>query len=318
MTIATYQRAGLVKPDGKTVRLIGNGGEAIIQVPGVGNATELQGVPISTTPPTAGQVLEYNGTDWTPGTPAGGITVQFGVDNPNGSGTPSLVQATTGSGYSISFGSNVTSGNLLLVAYKSEGTITGVTVSDTLGTSYSLIGQVSGEANNMNVYAGVAPASGANRVTIGSPAANYDRMGIAEVAQAGATVDGSAVTSYENGTPWSLDITTTNPVDFIFAAVGGYHNTMGWTFDSPFTLDSTSDGSDANAIGHLVTSSAGTYTLTANVLVGGADNQPVILVALESVGGTPVAGSEGDLYFQTGGSTYVGWVYHSSAWHQFS
>jgi hypothetical protein len=39
---------------------------------GATNATEIQGIAVSSTSPTSGQVLEYNGTEWSPVTPSGG------------------------------------------------------------------------------------------------------------------------------------------------------------------------------------------------------------------------------------------------------
>ena len=46
---------------------------------GNGNATSIQNVPVSATPPTTGQTLVYNGTSWVP-TTGGGTTVTMGGD----------------------------------------------------------------------------------------------------------------------------------------------------------------------------------------------------------------------------------------------
>jgi len=241
----------------------------------------------------------------------GGSSITFGSAPPTGAG---MVQATTGGGFSLAFASGVTSGNLLLVAYKSEGTITSVTISDTVGTSYSLVAQISGEANNMNIYAGIAGGSGSNTVTIGGAPNNFDRLGLMEVVNATATADVTANT-YSGTSPTSLPITTTYATDFIFAANAGYHNVNVFSLGG-FILDAQSNGGDANAIGHLVTSSTGTYTLTVTVTTGGADNQPIILVAMKAA--APISGTEGAIYFQTSTTPYTGFVYHSGAWNQFS
>ena len=63
---------GIVEVDGSTITATGG---VISAVGGSGNATSLQGVPIVATPPTTGQVLEFNGTDWVPTASAGGGTV---------------------------------------------------------------------------------------------------------------------------------------------------------------------------------------------------------------------------------------------------
>lgn len=89
-------------------------------------------------------------------------------------------------------------------------------------------------------------------------------MGVMEVQNATSTVDTTA-TQYVASTPSSLSIATTNAIDYIFAAVPGYHNVDVFTFGSPFTLDSQSNGSDASTIRHLGVGAAGTYTLTVTI-----------------------------------------------------
>jgi len=50
-----------------------NGSDWVPTTPAdAGNATEIQSVPVSATAPTSGQVLEYNGSDWAPAAPSGG------------------------------------------------------------------------------------------------------------------------------------------------------------------------------------------------------------------------------------------------------
>ena len=202
---------------------------------------------------------------------------------------------------------------MIVVAYKSEGTITGSTVSDTLGTSYTLAKQISGEPNNLKVWVGTPPVGGICTVTIGSPAGSFDRLGVMEIAGVTATVDATA-SSYNSTTPFSLAVTTTVANDFIFAAVAGYHNSSTFTFTGNFTLTSQSNGSDANAIGYCAAGAAGTYTLTVST-TGGSDNQPAILVALKAA--TPPSGSNGDIFFLTSSSPYKGFVYNSG-WNAFS
>jgi hypothetical protein len=278
----------------------------------------VSGVPTRLPAGAAGQVLQANGPAVAPtwvtpsGGGGGGGSVSFGSSSPMGS---TYLQSLTGGGSSLRFTNAVSAGNLLLVAYKSEGNITGVTVSDTVGTTYTLIASISGEPNNLNIYAGLAATSGVNTVTIGSPANNYDRLGVMEVAGLTTSIDTVAQT-YSGTTSTSLNITTLNASDFIFAACGGYHSINVFSFSTPFSLDSQSNGSDANAIGHLSVSSAGTYTFTVTVTSGGTDSQPIILVALKGAG--VLSGTEGDLYFQTSQTPYLGFVYHASDWHQVS
>lgn len=60
-----------------------------------GNATELQGTPISATPPTAGQILMFNGTDWIPSSTVNATQIQ---GYPVIAGAPTINQALIGNG----------------------------------------------------------------------------------------------------------------------------------------------------------------------------------------------------------------------------
>jgi hypothetical protein len=277
----------------------GSGGaDGLVPAPGPGTAA-------------SGMFLKADAT-WAipPGTGGGGGTsVSFGAVPPSANPVQSLTSGTT----SLVFSSAVTSGNIVIVAYKSEGTITSSTVSDTLGTTYTQVASISGQSNNMNIYVGTLTASGANTITIGSPANNFDRLGIMEVANCTATVDVTA-TAYQTSSPSTTSITTTNAVDFIFAAVAGFHNVNTFSFSAPFVLSAQSNGNDANAIGYDSVVTTGTYSLVVT-LTGAADNQPVILVALKS---NLAAGSEGDIYFNTSTAPYSGFVFHDGIWKAFS
>lgn len=190
-----------------------------------------------------------------------------------------IVQSNSTAGHSVAFSSNVTSGNLLIVAFKTEGNITACTVSDTLGTSYTLAEMISGQSNNMAVYYGTAPSSGANTVTIGSAPNNFDQIAIMEANGASASVDAST-SAYNGSSPNTLSITTTQN-DLIVGVIGGFHNSNTFSFGGGFSFDSQSNGSDAIAIGNIYGASS-TYTLSVTFTSGGADNSPIILVAFPS------------------------------------
>jgi hypothetical protein len=124
-----------------------------------------------------------------------------------------------------------------------------------------------------------------------------------------ATVDVSA-----NGNSSPLSITTTFANDFLFAATCN-QNDGSFTWALPFTLDQNNNsyGDAFLAIGHDIVSTTGTYTLT----VTGGGVSGAAIVAFETTA-APVVGSEGALYFDTTASPLTGYVYHSSAWSQFS
>ncbi len=50
----------------------------VLAAAGTSDATELQGVAVSATAPTSGQLLEYNGTEWAPATVSSGLSPQGG------------------------------------------------------------------------------------------------------------------------------------------------------------------------------------------------------------------------------------------------
>ncbi len=220
----------------------------------------------------------------------------------SGNGSPSgvaEVQAITGAGDSLAFTNPVTSGNLLVVAFKTEGSPASITVTDTLGTAYTLAASVTGESNNLVVYTGTVPASGTNTVTIGSAPASYDRLAIMEVAGVGA-IDATATLYNSAGTnPESLSVTTTVPNDFLLFVVAGFHNADTFTFGGGFALDAQAGGNDALAIGHKLGAAAGSYTANVNI-AGGADNSPLIMIAFKPAN-TSTPGVDGDFYLDLTG-----------------
>ncbi len=63
------------------------------EAPGGGDATSLQGIPISTTDPTNGQLLRYDGSEWTPATVSGTGTVTSVAAGTGLSASPSPITA---------------------------------------------------------------------------------------------------------------------------------------------------------------------------------------------------------------------------------
>jgi hypothetical protein len=271
LPLATTSAPGAVQPDGSTITISGG----VISAVGGGG---------------------------------GGGGVSFGSGSPNG--TPaSVVQSTSNSSSNtLAFASNVTSGDLLIVAFSRWGGSTPTGVTDSLGTSYTLIVDLTGGGDPLLVWAGIAPSSGTNTVTLtGGPGA-YGVLTVMEVAGCTATIDTS-----NTGSSAPLAITTTFANDFLLGACAGGGGAFTWSL--PFTLD-VQDNSYGNAfvaIGHDIVSAAGTYTLT--VTAGAVDN--IAIVAFQT-SASPLSGSEGNFYFDTTTTPYTGYVYHSSVWQEFS
>jgi hypothetical protein len=195
-------------------------------------------------------------------------------------GSPSALQskAAGGTGVSpIAFTSPVTAGNLLVVAIVQDGgTIAAPT--DTIGTAYTLAASQTG-ANNLAIYYGIAPTSGANSVT--APNVAFSQTAICELANVNAVVNLTA-SAYNSSTPSSVSITTTVSGCYIFVAIGGFHNGNVYTALTGFTMVVQNNGSDAIGTAVGAASSAGAYTAGFNITSGGSDNVPVVAVAFET------------------------------------
>jgi hypothetical protein len=128
------------------------------------NATALQGTPVDATAPTLGQVLEFNGTDWTPG--AGGAVNPAIVQNGAAGGNVAVS--------SITLGSPPTNGNLLIAV-----AFSGVTPGPASGWT-SLTGDIGSADLNMQVYYRIAGTSeSATQTPVSS---NVTALGMYEIA----------------------------------------------------------------------------------------------------------------------------------------
>lgn len=189
-----------------------------------------------------------------------------------------------GSFGTLAFGSNVTSGNLLIVFMRvstGDGTPTGVT--DTVGTTYSQIGSAMSISGGTGyLYAGTAAASGANTVTIGGGA--IARILVEEVS--GLTSPTLDQTNQATGTSSSADSgnITTTAATWIFAGlVMTSYPSVGPTAGTGFTGINLSDGNKYCGEYQNATSAgtySGAYTLPESNTWG------VIVAAFKSSGGS--------------------------------
>jgi hypothetical protein len=227
----------------------------------------------------------------------------FGTSDPFGVGAPSVVNHVVG-GNTFS----ATSGNKVVVVWSNwNNNETGQpTLSDTLGTTFTLATSYGNPSlgGYIWVYEGVLTSSGMDAVSAtGLSHSGYD---VLEVSSLSATIDGSWV----SGTSLSPSITTTVVNDLLLSIYkdgGGACQTVtsGWTDDC------YRDNGWVNVtLAAQVATSATTYSLT----WGGGSPDVVAFLALEA-SSTPVAGVEGQMYFQTSTSPYTKFIYHAGAWH---
>jgi hypothetical protein len=324
LPVATTSALGAVKPDGSTILITAG----VISAPGGGgggmsNPMTTQGDLIvggaagaaaRLAAGTSGQVLQTNGgsaaPSWVTPSGGGGSTPLFGVGNPFGSNTPVLIQHASGSG-SISTSGAVVTGNLLIFSAASYGTGT-LSISDNLGTSYTLISSLTEGGARISLFAGLAGASGVCTVTIvgasGPPVAQ-----IAEFVFGTTTLDGTVQTITGSVSPTTaLNLTTASPNDILITVYsdsvggGGADPNTGWTKLAFSAAGGWADSGLAYQIG-----AAGAYSSTWT----GASSANAVMLAAFKARGTPVSGSQGQLYFDTTNSvSYVGYVYNAGSW----
>lgn len=275
LPVATTSALGAVKPDGTTITI-------------------------------SGGVISSSGG-------GGGITAQFGTANPNGVNTPAYVQSNSaGNATSVTTSSSVTSGNLLVVVAYAPGA-TGVSVSDTLGTSFTA---AVNNVNGMYIWVGLASSSGTDTATISGTSLFHPNLGILEFSNATVNLDGTAQTGSGSGTTSAtLNLTATLAEDLLIALEcdgrGGGTASLnsGWT--SAFY--NTGGGWNNTGVGYQIAATVGNYSSTWTLSSSFGNDSAMLALKANS---SPISGSEGDLYFQTGSSPYVGWVYHNSQWNQ--
>jgi hypothetical protein len=122
------------------------------------------------------------------------------------------------------FGSNVVKGNTLIVTC-GVGNVTQPTVTDSLGTAYSIVVNKASAAHNISIFAGIAPSSGANTVTVTNGGANasiameiYEYSGLFQVLNA--ICDGANSQNATSTTPASAQVTPLCPNSIAIGCVG--------------------------------------------------------------------------------------------------
>lgn len=230
----------------------------------------------------------------------GGSTILTGTTDPWASGTPATVanaQSKVALGLSATTTSNVTAGNLLVVAAGwAAGSAGSPVCTDTLGTSYTLRGiQLHDDGAVLAVFSGIAPSTGGCTVTVSSTSGtSFSQTAISEFSGAQDVIDVSAF-SKGNGTTQTATLTTTVSKTLLYAAIEGDHNTDTYSAASGYTRDNFINGSDAIATAWKQHSSSGSIS---GGFTGGLNFYALGFIAFwPFITGTP--GSDGDFYINT-------------------
>lgn len=194
-----------------------------------------------------------------------------------------------GSYGTLAFGSNVTSGNLLIVFMRvstGDGTPTGVT--DTVGTTYSQIGSAMSISGGTGyLFAGTAAGSGANTVTIGGGA--IARILVQEVSGlASPSLDQTNQATGTSAAPNSGNITTTAATWIFAGLVLTSYPSVGATAGTGFTGMNLSDG---NKYGCEYQDAASTGTYAGAFTLPESNTWGTIVAAFKGSGGGSVSPS---------------------------
>lgn len=204
-----------------------------------------------------------------------------------GSGAPvaapaiSVMQTCFSDAATCAMGSNVTSGDLLLVpvAY------TAPAPTDTLATPFTLI--ASDTSNGISVYGGIAASSGADTITVTSAPATA----VMEVSGVSKSTD-ITVSSTVSGQPGSFSVTA-SPVyqsDFVFVAARSTGTfATGGTYSYPL---SNAHNNYFNLY-YFLSKAAGSYALSSSNITCGiyaCTTDPLLLIAFKTSTTTPTNG----------------------------
>lgn len=159
---------------------------------------------------------------------------------------------------------NIFPGNWIVVMAVAQTNNIVTTISDTLGTVYTLIEQTSD--NHGAAWIGQAPISGSPVITFTSSggAGNFE-MGAWEVQGYSGAVDASAAST--SGTPPA--VTTSFANSLVLFETATQFGSVTFSATAPSVLDSQATNNGSVGIGHLPTTTTGTYTPSFSNTAGG-------------------------------------------------
>lgn len=240
---------------------------------------------------------------------------RFGTADPNGAPATN-VQNAAGAGHSIACPGDVTADDLLIVhASWYLHPFNSPTCTDTVGTIYTIIASTVSDATITSIiFAGIAPSTGPNTVTYNNSGnLQWENISFSEFGGVFLSTDGTAVGHGTSDPTTPLSITTTNTDVLLFSAIGSYNNPS-FTAGAGYTRNNLTTAQDAQATEYAIMHPIDTYAANFGNNTGG--DYAATFVAF-NLNRTFVPASEGDLYFQTSISPYLGWVLHEGIWIRF-
>jgi hypothetical protein len=188
----------------------------------------------------------------------------------------------SGSGATLAFSSNVTSGNEVLFSYKSESTGTDPSsITSSLGITYTLAVKLQlGPFNEIWLYTGKAGSTGAETITV-NHAHSWDCMNINEFSGLAGTIGNVGSGGIGNGgsSPATWTMTVGAAPAIVYATCGSYSSSSTFTAGGSLVITSQANGADAIVGGWQTNSSTGSITLTYTLT--GASDDPCASVAIQ-------------------------------------
>ena len=191
------------------------------------------------------------------------------------------------------FSQNVTSGNVLIVAADTFGTLTGI--SDTLSSSWTLVASNTAQSLITRVWVATAASSGADTATVtGTNSSNGINCTEIPASVWTKTVDVSndGVNTGYSGTPASFtttNLTTTIDNDFMYCYASGFQNAGHLQPTSGTLFLGANAGTDSRAAGYKITGTNGTQNCTFNNVTNTKGNY--VEITLKPVSGITVTTS---------------------------
>jgi hypothetical protein len=179
----------------------------------------------------------------------------------SGTGQPNstrVVQGRSSAGLAVTSPAPVTAGDLLVVLLQCEANIAGATVSDTLGTTYRMVGESTSHPLNAQVWVGLAGATGTATIT-GTHPTSWARTTFAAYRGVTASVES---TDAVYGGVGPLTVVAGEAGALIVGAVASYYSGVAYTPASGFEVDATAGDSDSSLLAHHVATTAGAVSVT--------------------------------------------------------
>lgn len=238
----------------------------------------------------------------------------FGSGPPDARATIVGSAQATGSTLLVPF--SVEAGDTVVVGYKTEGPVDASSCTDSLGSSYSSVVSVAGEANNAAMYtAQLDEGSEALTIAIASPGNDFDKVAVLVVRGAtGEVLSSASLFTAQEAALNRLPISVAESRSFHVLLWAGFRNANVVAMQEPFYLSVQGGGAGAIALGSAFRTTPGDSAAITVTTEGFPDNQ-VLLLAAFAVVAAEIDAPEGTLYFDLTAEPGQSYVMYQGVWH---